>query len=134
MDALIEQIPKTLAHAIVIEEGVPIDSVTNFQELIDDVKAKLLCLKVLNQENLLFYKKAKVTTFRHFLAILKIFSKLHVYKTCNFNQSFVYRISRATIFRKTFQFSTHSVSVKFREFFKIVNAFLNRSLAFNSCL
>ncbi|ENN78133.1 hypothetical protein HUJ04_004474 [Dendroctonus ponderosae] len=45
VDALIEQIPKTLEHAIVIEEGVPMEAVTNLQELIDDVKAKLLCLK-----------------------------------------------------------------------------------------
>ncbi|CAG9765603.1 unnamed protein product [Ceutorhynchus assimilis] len=45
VDTLIEQIPKTLEHAIVVEEGVPMECVTNLQELIDEVKAKLMVLK-----------------------------------------------------------------------------------------
>ncbi|XP_050295840.1 DNA polymerase epsilon catalytic subunit 1 [Anthonomus grandis grandis] len=45
VDMLIEQLPKTLEHAIVVEEGVPIDRVTNLQEVMDDIKGKLLALK-----------------------------------------------------------------------------------------
>nr|CAH7746305.1 unnamed protein product [Callosobruchus chinensis] len=41
---LIDGIPQTLEHAIVVEEGVPMDSVTNLSEVTDEVKSKLLAL------------------------------------------------------------------------------------------
>lgn len=46
IDKLIEQIPKALKHAIVVEEGVPIELVTNFEEIAQEVKQKLESLKV----------------------------------------------------------------------------------------
>lgn len=46
MEALIEQIHKTLEHAIVVEEGVPMECVTNLQEIVDEVTSKFVSLKV----------------------------------------------------------------------------------------
>lgn len=46
IDKLIEQVPKTLTHAIEVEEGIPLDLVTNFQEIVDEVIGKLKSLKV----------------------------------------------------------------------------------------
>ncbi|CAG9813248.1 unnamed protein product [Phaedon cochleariae] len=45
IDMLVSQILKTLEHAIVIEEGVPMDTVTNLEEVSEEIKAKLLALK-----------------------------------------------------------------------------------------
>ncbi|KAF2878625.1 hypothetical protein ILUMI_27547, partial [Ignelater luminosus] len=45
IDRLIEQIPKTLTHAIEVEEGVPLDYVTNLEEITDELKNKLNALK-----------------------------------------------------------------------------------------
>uniref|UniRef100_A0A6P7GFS4 DNA polymerase epsilon catalytic subunit n=1 Tax=Diabrotica virgifera virgifera TaxID=50390 RepID=A0A6P7GFS4_DIAVI len=45
IDSLVSKIYKTLEHAIVIEEGVPMECVTNLEEVADDIKAKLLALK-----------------------------------------------------------------------------------------
>ncbi|XP_018571015.1 DNA polymerase epsilon catalytic subunit A [Anoplophora glabripennis] len=45
VDVLIEQIPKALEHAIVVEEGVPLDCVTNLQEVAEEIKQKLTALK-----------------------------------------------------------------------------------------
>ncbi|CAH2007055.1 unnamed protein product [Acanthoscelides obtectus] len=41
---LIDNVPRTLEHAIVVEEGVPMDSVTNLAEVTEEVKSKLLAL------------------------------------------------------------------------------------------
>lgn len=49
MDTLIEQLPKTLEHAIVIEEGVPMECVTNLQEVVDEVTSKFVSLKVVGK-------------------------------------------------------------------------------------
>ncbi|KAF7265187.1 hypothetical protein GWI33_021380 [Rhynchophorus ferrugineus] len=45
VDALIEQIPKTLEHAICVEEGVPMDCVTNVTEISEEIQSKLTALK-----------------------------------------------------------------------------------------
>ncbi|KAJ8965898.1 hypothetical protein NQ314_003839 [Rhamnusium bicolor] len=45
VNALIEQIPKTLEHAIVVEEGVPLECVTNLDEVAEEIKQKLTALK-----------------------------------------------------------------------------------------
>ncbi|KAK4884405.1 hypothetical protein RN001_000676 [Aquatica leii] len=45
IENLIAQIPKTLAHAIEVEEGIPLDNVTNLQDIIDEIANKLNGLK-----------------------------------------------------------------------------------------
>ncbi|XP_064211685.1 DNA polymerase epsilon catalytic subunit 1 isoform X2 [Tribolium castaneum] len=45
LNKLIEQVPKTLAHAIEIEEGVPLTDVTNLEEVTNEIVAKLTSLK-----------------------------------------------------------------------------------------
>lgn len=45
VDTLIEKLPKTLEHGIVEEEGVPLESVTNLEEVGTEIKNKLLSLK-----------------------------------------------------------------------------------------
>ncbi|CAG9856188.1 unnamed protein product [Phyllotreta striolata] len=45
VDGLLEKISSTLQHAIEIEEGVPLECVTNLQEITEDIRAKLLALK-----------------------------------------------------------------------------------------
>ncbi|XP_066147109.1 DNA polymerase epsilon catalytic subunit 1 [Euwallacea fornicatus] len=45
VDTLIMQVSKTLEHAIVVEEGVPMEAVTNLEELTNDIKAKLTAMK-----------------------------------------------------------------------------------------
>lgn len=52
IDRLMEQIPKTLTHAIEVEEGVPLDCVTNLEEITDELKNKLNALKVNNYKNM----------------------------------------------------------------------------------
>lgn len=52
VDTLIEQIPKTLEHAIVIEEGVPMECVTNLQEVVDEVTSKFVSLKVVAMQTI----------------------------------------------------------------------------------
>lgn len=47
VDMLINQIPKTLEHAIVVEEGVPMDCVLNLNEVTEELKSKLTSLKVI---------------------------------------------------------------------------------------
>lgn len=47
IDKLIEQIPKALTHAIEVEEGIPLDLVTNFEDIAKEVKEKLESLKVI---------------------------------------------------------------------------------------
>ncbi|XP_003226860.2 DNA polymerase epsilon catalytic subunit A [Anolis carolinensis] len=44
-DFLLERVEKTLRHAIEVEEGIPLDQVTNFQEVCDEIKVKLRSLK-----------------------------------------------------------------------------------------
>uniref|UniRef100_A0A8C3Y6J6 DNA polymerase epsilon catalytic subunit n=1 Tax=Catharus ustulatus TaxID=91951 RepID=A0A8C3Y6J6_CATUS len=44
-DFLVKHVEKTLKHAIEEEEGLPLDQVTNFQEVCDEIKAKLHSLK-----------------------------------------------------------------------------------------
>ncbi|XP_038229567.1 DNA polymerase epsilon catalytic subunit A isoform X3 [Dermochelys coriacea] len=44
-DFLLQRVEKTLRHAIEEEEGLPLDQVTNFQEVCDEIKVKLNCLK-----------------------------------------------------------------------------------------
>ncbi|OWK53601.1 DNA polymerase epsilon catalytic subunit A [Lonchura striata] len=44
-DFLVQHVEKTLQHAIEEEEGLPLDQVTNFQEVCDEIKAKLNSLK-----------------------------------------------------------------------------------------
>ncbi|KAF2978236.1 hypothetical protein EK904_005544 [Melospiza melodia maxima] len=44
-DFLVQHVEKTLQHAIEEEEGIPLDQVTNFQEVCDEIKAKLNSLK-----------------------------------------------------------------------------------------
>ncbi|KAF4795109.1 hypothetical protein TURU_095920 [Turdus rufiventris] len=44
-DFLVKHVEKTLKHAIEEEEGLPLDQVTNFQEVCDEIKAKLNSLK-----------------------------------------------------------------------------------------
>ncbi|RMC06098.1 hypothetical protein DUI87_17643 [Hirundo rustica rustica] len=44
-DFLVQHVEKTLQHAIEKEEGLPLDQVTNFQEVCDEIKAKLNSLK-----------------------------------------------------------------------------------------
>lgn len=46
VDKLISQIPKTLEHAIVVEEGVPMECVLNLDEVMEELKTKLMSLKV----------------------------------------------------------------------------------------
>ncbi|KAB0803610.1 hypothetical protein PPYR_00580 [Photinus pyralis] len=45
LDTLISQISKTLTHAIEVEEGIPLDCVTNLQNVTDEIKTKLEALK-----------------------------------------------------------------------------------------
>ncbi|XP_030759546.1 DNA polymerase epsilon catalytic subunit A [Sitophilus oryzae] len=45
VDSLIEQIPKTLEHGISVEEGVPMDLVTNLSEISEEIRAQLTALK-----------------------------------------------------------------------------------------
>ncbi|XP_044265120.1 DNA polymerase epsilon catalytic subunit 1 isoform X2 [Tribolium madens] len=45
LDKLIGQVPKTLTHAIEIEEGVPLSDVTNLDEVTNEIVAKLTALK-----------------------------------------------------------------------------------------
>lgn len=47
IDRLVEQIPRTLAHGIEVEEGVPMELVTNLEEVSEEIKNKLLALKVM---------------------------------------------------------------------------------------
>lgn len=47
VNMLIEQIPKTLEHAIAVEEGVPMECVTNLEEVKEEIKSKLISLKVM---------------------------------------------------------------------------------------
>ena len=42
---LIDKVPKTLEHAIVTEEKIPLDTVTNFDEICQDVIEKLSTLR-----------------------------------------------------------------------------------------
>ncbi|KAF5297091.1 hypothetical protein FQA39_LY02671 [Lamprigera yunnana] len=42
---LINNIPKTLAHSIEVEEGIPLSAVTNLQEIVDEITNKLTGLK-----------------------------------------------------------------------------------------
>ncbi|XP_048370765.1 DNA polymerase epsilon catalytic subunit A [Sphaerodactylus townsendi] len=44
-DFLLQRVEKTMRHAIEEEEGVPLDQVTNFQEVCDEIKVKLNSLK-----------------------------------------------------------------------------------------
>lgn len=46
LDKLIKEVPKTLEHAIVIEEGVPLDQVKNLKEVTNEIVNKLKILKV----------------------------------------------------------------------------------------
>lgn len=46
IDSLIEQVPKVVRHAIEVEEGIPMDLVTNFEEICSEVVEKLQGLKV----------------------------------------------------------------------------------------
>lgn len=46
LNKLMEQIPKTLQHAIEVEEGIPLNMVTNLEEVSNDIKNKLEELKV----------------------------------------------------------------------------------------
>jgi len=59
VDTLIEQIPKTLEHAIVTEEGVPMECVTNLQEVVDEVTSKFVSLKVVGKLKFINPKKYK---------------------------------------------------------------------------
>lgn len=43
---LIEKAPKALAHAIEVEEGIPLGMVTNFDEVVNEVIEKLHALQV----------------------------------------------------------------------------------------
>lgn len=52
IDRLIEQLPKTLQHAIEIEEGIPLSEVTNLTEITDELVSKLNNLKVIFLFNL----------------------------------------------------------------------------------
>ncbi|KAF5305758.1 hypothetical protein FQR65_LT07654 [Abscondita terminalis] len=45
IENLIEDIPKTLAHAIEVEEGIPLDCVSNLKEIVDEITNKLNGLK-----------------------------------------------------------------------------------------
>ncbi|KAG5892154.1 hypothetical protein JTB14_026392 [Gonioctena quinquepunctata] len=45
VNTLISQIYKTLEHAIVVEEGIPMECVTNLDEVAEEIKAKLVALK-----------------------------------------------------------------------------------------
>lgn len=51
VDTLIGQILKTLEHAIVVEEGIPMESVLNLEEVMEEIKQKLLTLKVISHLN-----------------------------------------------------------------------------------
>uniref|UniRef100_A0A8C0HBU2 DNA polymerase epsilon catalytic subunit n=1 Tax=Chelonoidis abingdonii TaxID=106734 RepID=A0A8C0HBU2_CHEAB len=44
-DFLLQRVEKTLRHAIEEEEGLPLDQVTNFQEVCEEIKVKLNSLK-----------------------------------------------------------------------------------------
>ncbi|XP_054248557.1 DNA polymerase epsilon catalytic subunit A [Indicator indicator] len=44
-DFLVQHVEKTLRHAIEEEEGLPLDQVTNFQEVCEEIKGKLNSLK-----------------------------------------------------------------------------------------
>ncbi|KAL8180571.1 UNVERIFIED_CONTAM: hypothetical protein K2H54_028004, partial [Gekko kuhli] len=44
-DFLLQRVEKTMCHAIEEEEGVPLDQVTNFQEVCEEIKVKLNSLK-----------------------------------------------------------------------------------------
>lgn len=43
---LISQIPKTLEHAIVVEEQIPMECVMNLEEVTQEILSKLIALKV----------------------------------------------------------------------------------------
>lgn len=45
IDTLLENVDKALKHAIEVEEGIPLDTVTNFEAVSRDVKEKLIDLK-----------------------------------------------------------------------------------------
>lgn len=45
IDKLINDLDETLRHAIEIEEGIPLDKVTNLDEIVDELKRKLTKLK-----------------------------------------------------------------------------------------
>lgn len=45
IDMLMENTEKTMKHAIEVEEGVPLDLVTNFDEVCAEIKAKLQHMK-----------------------------------------------------------------------------------------
>lgn len=45
LDMLIEQLPRTMAHAIVTEEGIPLEDVTNLEEVMKEITDQLLELK-----------------------------------------------------------------------------------------
>lgn len=47
INTLIEEIPKTLEHAIVVEENIPLEDVCNLEEITNELKNKLKVLKVL---------------------------------------------------------------------------------------
>lgn len=53
VDRLVEQLPRTLAHAVEVEEGVPMELVTNLEQVTGEIREKLLALKVIN--NTLFH-------------------------------------------------------------------------------
>lgn len=46
LQQLIDQVPKTLAHAIEVEEGIPLEQVTNLQEVANEVVKTLKALQV----------------------------------------------------------------------------------------
>ena len=47
IDELIEHIPYTLQHAIEVEEKIPLEMVTNLNEIQEEIKMKLIGLKVI---------------------------------------------------------------------------------------
>lgn len=47
IDGLVERLPRTLAHAVEVEEGVPMELVTNLEEVTEEIRGKLLALKVI---------------------------------------------------------------------------------------
>lgn len=58
LEKLIQTVPKALTHAIEVEEGIPLNEVTNFEEVVAEVVEQLNILKVCLyysylQENLL---------------------------------------------------------------------------------
>lgn len=45
LERLLEAVPRTLAHALEVEEGVPLDTVLNLEEVTEEVRSKLRALK-----------------------------------------------------------------------------------------